>query len=185
MDTNRRAFASGWAMAALAVIAALGAVSCQRSSRESGSTARFADWDEMPRSLALLMIERHGEPEQMTSKSLVWREKTPWKRIIVHNDPPNLPLEQVVSYFVPDHKLEAVRSLGNGIGVDVWNNELSAQNEMESMNFLALNLADDIVRDNRTTQEAATFLQTTAQLAASGKSSLYMEGLLFRPRKEE
>lgn len=185
MDTNRRAFTSGLALAALAVIAALGALFFQRSSREPGPTAQLADWDEMSRSLALLMIERYGEPEQMTSQSLVWREKTPWKRIIVHNDLSNLPLEQVVSYFVPGHKLEAVRSLGNGIGVDVWNNELSAQNEMESMNFLALNLADDIVRDYRTTEEASTFLQTTAQLAASGKSSLYMEGLLFSQWKEE
>jgi hypothetical protein len=47
------------------------------------------------------------------------------------------------------------------------------------MNILALNLADEIVTDRRSVEDARDFYRETAQLSRSGKTSRYTEGFLF------
>lgn len=195
MDTDRRSFNVILSLAAVTVMAGVGSVSYEMRSRATGPTdwigkqessiVHVADWPERSRSLALLLLERYGTPDQTTAEALTWREKTPWKRCIVYKDESRAPLAQAVSYYVPRNRIESVEALDNGIGVDTYNNELTAQNDRESLNFLVLNLADEVARDIRTPEEARRFIRASVRLAAAGKTSRYMKGLLFEPERME
>jgi len=57
--------------------------------------------------------------------------------------------------------------------------DLAARSNSEELNRLCLNLADDIARGRRTPAEARRFYRRTLSLALSGKSSPYMERLVF------
>jgi hypothetical protein len=48
------------------------------------------------------------------------------------------------------------------------------------VNFLALNIADEIIRGRRDVRGAIAFYRRTLDLAAAGKTSPYMTRLLFR-----
>jgi hypothetical protein len=56
---------------------------------------------------------------------------------------------------------------------------LSARSDSEQANTLALNLADEIARGKRDVESARLFMTETLRKAAAGKSSPYMDGLLF------
>lgn len=49
------------------------------------------------------------------------------------------------------------------------------------MNFLALNLADDIVKGKRSVEDARQFYAKTAMEAMKGQMSLYTQKLQFSP----
>ncbi|MGH7664009.1 MAG: hypothetical protein ACRENI_06915 [Gemmatimonadaceae bacterium] len=58
--------------------------------------------------------------------------------------------------------------------------ELSAQCDVEAMNFLALNIAHDIITGRRTVSDARTFYATTAMAFKQGdRSSPCVTGLIF------
>lgn len=144
-----------------------------------------ASWPEKPRRLAEMMLERYGPPEWSNRDKLIWRDKDPWKRVIVHREYTDSPLEQVVNYHVPLHRLKSVLEFKNGIRVEAWYDDLSASSDRESLNFLVLNLADDIVSGRRTPAQARRFHRTEQALSAAGKSSPYLTGLLFLPHHAE
>lgn len=195
MDADRRTFTLGIATAVMAVALSLGYLAYHLQLNTPGTAAWAAantsalrhvvDWHVTPRSTAHLMLERYGPPDRRTPNALIWKERMPWKRITVRKDWLHSPLEQTVQYYIPWHQLENILALKNGIGADAWNSELSAQNSRESLNFLALNLADEIAREVRTPQEARAFYDKTVELSAAGKSSYYLEGLLFNPQHVE
>lgn len=195
MDSDRRTFTLGIAIATLAVALGISYLAYQVQRNTPGTAAwtaanekvlrHVAGWHATPRGAAQLMLERFGPPDQSTPIAVIWKERAPWKRITVHKDWQYSPLEQTVSYYVPRHRMEMVRALKNGIGVDIWNNELSAQSGREALNFLALNLADEIAREQRAPEDARAFYDKTVELSAAGKSSYYLEGLLFKPQRVE
>jgi hypothetical protein len=80
---------------------------------------------------------------------------------------------------VPETKRAALRRFDARVAFDPETGELSAQSESERFNYLALNLADEIVNGKRTADQAKDFYLKTSRLAASGKSSPYMDGFLF------
>lgn len=60
--------------------------------------------------------------------------------------------------------------------------ELSAQCDVEAMNFLALNLAHDVVTGMRSVDDARAFYAKTAMEFKQGnRSSPYVTGLRFQP----
>ena len=57
--------------------------------------------------------------------------------------------------------------------------ELSVRGHSEALNFLAFNLAYQIIRGVRDPADARRFASKIAQISQSGKSSSYMDRLLF------
>jgi hypothetical protein len=143
-----------------------------------------AGWPAAPRLLARVMMEKYGLPDESNQSRMVWLARAPWKRIVVHQDEHNFPLEQVVDYNVRPQGPEALRAFGHGVIADSDHAELSAQNERESTNFLALNLADEVASGACTLEQAERVYAKTVSLAQAGKSSAYTEGLLFDGRVE-
>jgi hypothetical protein len=73
-----------------------------------------------------------------------------------------------------------LRRFGRGLSVDAQNDEISARGESEESNLLCLNLANDIALGKKTAAQAGEFYRLTIRESMSGKSSPYMERLLFK-----
>ena len=137
------------------------------------------DWSEGARLTANRLIEKYGPPDAIASGALAWKNKPPWRRILVWDDPLGGNLEEAVSYRVPDGKRAALKALDGIVQVSPDGAELSAQSSGEPNNFLALNIAHEIIRGDMNPADARHFYDKTLDLAASGKTSRYLQGLLF------
>ena len=157
---------------------------------ETSASARTAEsairnWPERPRRTARALIEKYGAPGRIDLNDLVWYKNGPWQKTVVYRQAPRDlmrgkdVLEQSISYAVPDAKVAELKKFDDGLKFDKSSGELSSRSESESLNYLALNLADEIVNDKRNAEDARDFYRKTARLAASGKSSAYFEGFIF------
>lgn len=146
-------------------------------------------WPAFSYRLSRLMISKYGQPSEATDHRLVWRDKGPWKWTAVYRIAPGgrLPwknrgrLEQSVAYRVPAGKLGDLARFDPDIEADAEEGLLTARSDEESANYLALNLADEVLRGRRTPQEAHNFRESVTRQQDTGKSSPYLERLLFVP----
>ena len=88
-------------------------------------------------------------------------------------------LEQFIDYRVPPEKFSDLAAFDGSVIPEHTKGELSARCDMEEMNFLALNLAHDIVTGQRAVEDARKFYAETATAFMMGTSSPYTDGLLF------
>ena len=155
----------------------------QRARREAANKG-LSDWQNVS---STMMVEKYGPPDRMETMRLVWENRGPWKRIMVwdelgflEHDRESQNLEEIISYPVPGDKRAALASFDRGLHVSADGTELSARSTSEERNFLALNLADEIVKGRLTAKEAGDSYAKTLELSESGKSSPLMERLTFR-----
>ena len=149
-------------------------------------------WPEGAQVTGREMIAKYGEPDRFSDGALVWIDNGPWRRTVVYRNawPHFLGrrdkdyLEQTIAYRVPAGKIQDLKRFDRRLEIDQARGQLSSRSESEAMNFLALNLADEIVTDKRGVDDARDFLAKTESLSASGKSSRYAQGFLFPNRGE-
>jgi len=183
-------------VAVIAAVAILALVSDQGSRapvpRTAVSSAPAAEdllsrWPEKPRALARLLVEKYGAPDQVLASQVSWNGRGPWKRIVVFRDPDPAGrsdhlLESVAYGAVPmDHHWKDLAAFGLGASYDPAARELTARTDSQETNYLALNLADEVLRGRRSARDARDFYDAAANLSSAGKSSPYMQGLLFVP----
>ncbi len=150
-------------------------------------------WPEQVQRLAKVLTEKYGTLSSFNSRELVWENHAPWKKIILHRDaltPSPIGksvadgdkdhLEQVVSYRVPEEKIADLKKFDRRIKVNQAAGEMSSVADSESMNCLNLNLADDIVKGQRSVLDARSFAMKTKMLEKAGKASPYLEGIIFK-----
>lgn len=144
-------------------------------------------WPSRSRSAARITMARYGMPDEVGEDAMVWRANGPWKRTTVHRRAwlryafgaePDC-VENTVAYEVPTRSLEDLSRFDGRVTADPARAELSSRAGNESVNYLILNLADEIVNGKRTVAEAKAFRARILRLADSGKSSPYLAGLLF------
>ena len=145
-------------------------------------------WPEKSRDLAGLLLEKYGIPDEIVSSQLSWNDRRPWSKVVVFRDPEgagrsNHLLESVAYGRVPLDRWREVAALGHVAAYDPVTQELSARTDAEATNYLALNLADEVIRGRRSAPAARAFYDSTLNLSRYGKSSPYMSRLLFRPRR--
>ena len=151
-----------------------------RSARVSARAMAQTDgWAPAARAAALEMIERYGPPQEISSFELRWDGPSPWRRIVIQNEPQS-PLEEVAAYPFPEDKAFALERFPHGLRVYPEEGALGARNRSEALNFLSLNLADDIATGRTTPEDANRIFVRTVRLRESGKSSPYTERLLFK-----
>jgi hypothetical protein len=159
-----------------------------QSSKSAQTPERvMRDWPEAARAAGRAMIEKYGKPDRFSEEALVWYNNTPWKKTVVYGKAwPHFVamrdkdyLEQTIAYQVPNDKIKAIKRFDNRIAVNQAAERLSARSESESLNFLALNLADEIVNGQRSADEARIFYRKVQRLSFAGKSSSYLDGLRF------
>ena len=151
------------------------------------NTARslIAEWPEGARLLAERMIQEYGVPDVMSAARLTWRQRSPWTESIALRDAessehPNR-LIQSVTYEVPPRRWRALSAFDRGVTYDPIRRELVARSDREETNILALNLADQVIQDRRTPQDAASFYDKALDAARAGGPLDESRRLLFSP----
>jgi hypothetical protein len=146
-------------------------------------------WHEPSVAAARQLMNLYGVPDDVTPNKLVWRAKGPWRRIVVWNRPMvyRSPRDfdlvvQTVKYPVTREQAADLVAFSNALVVDVGNDEISSRGTREEVNFLNLNLADDVLRGRKTVGEAQVAYRRILDLTAAGKSSPYTSELRFQGR---
>jgi hypothetical protein len=145
------------------------------------------DWPKRSSSEARMLIAKYGRPSRFDVDSLVWYGNGQWSKTILRRRSPRSflgihgrdILEQSISYAVPDDKIAALENFDTFVKYDRGTGELSSRATSEKLNYLALNLAAEIVADKWNADEARDFYAKTMRLSESGKSSAYLEGFVF------
>lgn len=152
----------------------------------------IAHWKEVPRKSASDMMQKYGEPDEVTKQRVVWHNKGPWKRIEVINEeiPHHFPmphkdtLKQTVNLTVPADKFDELAEYDGSVLVDRTRGEISARCDKEPANFLALNLAHDIISGKKNVQEAREFYAKTIQELMQGQKPAYTQSLQFQTARD-
>jgi hypothetical protein len=151
----------------------------------------IAIWPEGSRRVAHDVIAKYGDPDEVAASMLVWYQRGPWKRTILHRDeiPHRFPaphtdlLEQFVDYRVPVDKYSDLARYDGSVIVERTKGEISARCDLEEANFLALNLANDVATGTSTAEQARqAYADILAAKKTSGRSHPYLEGLRFTPQ---
>lgn len=147
------------------------------------------DWPEESREAARLVIDRYGEPDEVTATRLTWHRRGPWKRIVAtktfyrHDFPaPHTDsVESVIDYRVPVDRFTQLAEFDGSVVVERTAGEVSARCHDEQANFLALNLMHDIVTGAKSVREARAYYAQEFADYRRRKPTPYMEGLRFTP----
>jgi hypothetical protein len=146
-------------------------------------------WPKTPQESARTVAEKYGLPDEASESFLVWHARGPWKRTVLWRDevehrfptPHKDVLEQVIDYRVPPELASELVAFDGSVVVERTRGELSARCEGEEANFLALNLANDIVTGKLGAAEARDEYTRNMQAFSSGKKPEYMQRLVFQP----
>lgn len=154
---------------------------------QEGLTKMTETWPESSKTAISSLTAKYGLPSSVSEDMVVWTSSAPFKRSIVtkeevnhqfpiqHNDV----LTQSVDYRVPLDKVTALSKFDGSIMVDRTRGEISARNEKEEMNILALNLADKIVRGEMTVEQARREYSKNAEAFSAGTSGPMLTSLNF------
>jgi hypothetical protein len=177
----RKKIAAGALVLGILVLAVYGGRQMGVRMREQGARLAIeqtAQWSQAAQLATRLMIDKYGPPQWIGADRLEWSGPWPWKRIII-KDAPVSPLEEVVTYRVPPGKRDELAKFPHGLLVYADMDELGARSNSEELNRLTLNLASDIATGKMTASQASEAFLKTARLSAAGKSSPYLDRLLF------
>lgn len=148
-----------------------------------------ASWPEKTRRVAAQLITKYGPPAEFTERQISWYANGPWKRTtlykeeVQHNfaNPHKNVLEQTVSYRVPPEKLAALAQFNGSIVVNRTRGEMSSTSDAEDTNFLALNVADDLIRGERDAEQARTYYAQIIRAKMIKEPEAYLQSLKFKP----
>jgi hypothetical protein len=120
-------------------------------------------WPKTARESAKTVLDKYGPQDEATEHMLAWRGAGPWKWSVItdveteHQWPtPHIDvLEQAIDYRVPP--------------------------EGEEANYLAINLAHEIVTGERSVGDARDRYAEAMQAMTEGKDDPYTQGLRFDP----
>jgi hypothetical protein len=184
---------------AIATVVACGAFA--QTSMRTHSTMRvshatvsniIANWKAGPKKAANMMITKYGEPNEATETHLVWWNNGPWKYTIIDNVefPHNFPMphkdlmRQVIDYKVPPGRLDELANYDGSVIFDRTPGEISARCDKEEANFLAINLANDVVMGKRTVNGARDFYAKTVmalmKMRLNNEQRRYTSGFVFK-----
>lgn len=145
-------------------------------------------WPMESRQAAEAIIAKYGMPKEFTSSMLIWEKTGPWKKTVVMKDAIDhqFPvahkdvLKQVIDYKVPADKMDELAQFDGSILVDRTKGEIAVRCDTEQNNFVAMNLADEIIRGKKTVAQARSTLTKAAQGQLAGSDGMFKEGLKFQ-----
>lgn len=146
------------------------------------------DWSKDHREAVEKMTAKYGKPSEWTKTMVIWNNNGPWKRTIIYKEDVehHFPkkhtdyVEQFINYKTPVNKYCDITAYDGSVMMERTKGEMSARCDREDMNFLALNLANEVAMGKRTVQEAREFYAKTAMEYMLGKKSEYTQKLLFK-----
>lgn len=157
---------------------------------QEGVTKMTATWPEASKAAISAMTAKYGLPSSVTDDMVVWNSSAPFKRTVVFREEVEhqFPIEhsdvlmQTVDYRIPLDKVSQLSKFDGSLIIDRTKGEISARNDKEEMNILALNLADKIVRGEMNSEQARREFTKNAETFAAGTSGLLVTALTFSTR---
>lgn len=150
----------------------------------------LAGWPKLSMAVASDLITQYGLPKESNDRELIWYDNGPWKRTVLHREEVqhNFPLphkdvlEQTVNYRVPPDKVADLIKYDGSLVIDRTRGELTAHCDNEQANILTLNIANDIVTDNRNVEQALAYHAQVVRGVQIGENEAYPYKLRFNPR---
>lgn len=150
------------------------------------ATSVIDNWPPISAQAARRLIEQYGVPDAVRYDRLTWRDNGPWKRTVVRDvTPPYVQaedlgvVEQTIKYPLSSRQVVDLAMFDRRLEYDASSGQLSARSDREEVNYLRLNLANDIVNRRMTPEQARSLYAQILRLEASGKSSSYLQVLHF------
>jgi hypothetical protein len=144
-------------------------------------------WPPLTVKVAVDLVRKYGIPAEHDGHRLTWYANAPWRETtlfreeVQHNFPqPHKDiLQQSVNYRVPPEKVGDLAAYNGSIVVDRTRGELAAHCDTEAANILALNIANDIVRGERSVEQALGYHAQVVRGVAIGEPESYPLKLRF------
>jgi hypothetical protein len=144
-------------------------------------------WPTASREAALFMTRKYGPPAAMTAEMALWGKTGPWKRTIVfarehaHEFPMHHTdvMQQWVDYKASPGMYDELAMYDGSVVLERTSGEMSARCDKEGANFLALNLAHDIVTGKQTVEGARKMYGEQIMAMKAMKPAPYTEKLMF------
>lgn len=145
-------------------------------------------WPKMSLAVAADLITKYGMPQESNSHQLTWYDNHPWQRTVLHREEVqhNFPyphkdvLEQTVNYRVPLEKVADLLKYDGSLLIDRTRGELTVHCNNEQSNILTLNIADDIVKGDRTVEQALAYHAQVVRGVQIGEPEAYPTKLRFK-----
>jgi len=178
-------------LAALTISPASAQMATARMS-ESDMTAMLSRWPMSAQKAAADMMKKYGPPQEMTATMLKWSNNGPWKYTIISNyeTPHRFPMphpdvmEQAIDYRVPAAMFDDLAAYDGSVTADRTQGHLAARCDKEGANFLALNLAHDVVTRRKGVPAArAYYARAISTFMKTGSMDPYMQRLQFTPQQ--
>lgn len=183
----KKAIGIGLSAALVLAVAATAQQTRTQSAAGENLLLDVSDWPEPAQNAVDAMTSQYGPPDGITSDHVIWLDQDPWVEIIVRSDPidHDFPkphkdvLEQVIPYDVPADKFDELAEFDGSIIVEKTRGTMSARCDKEPMNFLALNLAHDIIQGNKTVDQARQAYADIVKDFMAGDKHPYTQELQF------
>jgi hypothetical protein len=179
------------AILALILIAGLGKLSAQDKKMSKDKTAMMmpdvSGWPEASRMAVKEITDKYGKPDGVTKSELLWMNKGVWKKICINKKETkhSFPIEHTdmmqttISYKVPMDIMDELGRFDGSVTFDRTQGTMSARCDKEGNNFLALNLANDIITGKKSVEEARKAYGDIVKEKMNGGNPLYMQKLTF------
>lgn len=149
----------------------------------------MSGWPQASKEAAMFMTDKYGPPAAMTSEMAMWGKTGPWKRTVVYGTefPHEFPMhhtdvmQQWVDYKAPPEMYDDLAMYDGSVVLERTSGEISARCDKEGANFLALNLADEIVHGKRSVEEARKMYGDQIMKMKAKQPAPYTEKLMFAP----
>jgi hypothetical protein len=151
----------------------------------------IASWPDDSRLTAQDIINKYGEPYEATPSMLIWYNNGPWKKTVVYRDtvkhnfpvPHTDAVEQFVNHEAPMEKACELAAFNGSLVIHCTRGEISSCCRDESLNFLTINLAHDIIMDKKTFERARSDYAESFVKYRRQEPVPYMEKLQFVPEE--
>ena len=148
-------------------------------------------WPKASREAVMFMTNKYGPPAAVSSTMAVWGKTGPWKRTIVYSTefkhdfpgPHTDVMQQFIDYKAPASMYDELAEYDGSVVLERTTGEMSARCDKEAANFLALNLADDIVTGKRSVQDARRMYGEQIMAMKASMSAPYTEKLMFSAKR--
>lgn len=153
----------------------------------TAQTVDINNWPDTSKKVAKTMMDKYGQPDEQTASRLIWNNTGPFTHTIVYRDevqhdfpmPHKDVLEQIVNYDVPAEMFDDLAKYDGSVIAERTKGTLAARCDKEGANFLALNLAHDIIEGKKTVDEAREYYANAIMKMMQGEKDNYLTGLQF------
>lgn len=143
-------------------------------------------WKAEPKALSQKIIAKYGMPQEASANRLIWVNNGPWKWSELVNEeiqhdfpmPHHDMFYQAIAWKVPADKFDELAEYDGSVIVERTKGEVAARCDKEEANFLAINLAHDIVTAGKSASDARKMY---AEAVGEMKHPEYMKGFRFTP----